>query len=126
MNANPQSLEDASNIVSEFIYSLDNLPNEVAHLLQEIKAKDARVHDLQIEIDRDSSRYIRHSLRASNAASSSSASPSPGPPRPPSPKSQLIPAKIEAALYAQIDALSTEKYSKFFPALYLKALAASG
>ncbi|KAJ6479907.1 hypothetical protein C8R47DRAFT_1322555 [Mycena vitilis] len=108
MNANPQSLEDASNIVSEFIYSLDNLPNEVAHLLQEIKAKDARVHDLQIEIDRDSSRYIRHSLRASNAASSSSASPSPGPPRPPSPKSQLIPAKIEAA-YAQIDALSTEK-----------------
>ncbi|KAJ7613854.1 hypothetical protein DFH06DRAFT_1241916 [Mycena polygramma] len=108
MNANPQSLEDASNIVSEFIYSLDNLPNEVAHLLQEIKAKDARVQDLQSEIDRDSSRYIRHSLRASNAASSSSASPSPGPPRPPSPKSLLIPGKIEAA-YAQIDALSTEK-----------------
>ncbi|KAF7367255.1 Chromatin modification-related protein [Mycena sanguinolenta] len=110
MNANAQSLEDASTIVSEFIYSLDNLPNEVAHLLQEIKEKEIKVQDLQADIDRDSSRYIRHSLKASNSASSSSASvsPSPAASRAPSPKSALIPAKISAA-YAEINTLSAEK-----------------
>ncbi|KAJ6574690.1 hypothetical protein B0H19DRAFT_1125297 [Mycena capillaripes] len=109
MNANPQSLEDASSIVSEFIYSLDNLPNEVAHLLQEIKEKEIKAQDLQAEIDRDSSRYIRHSLKASNSASSStSVSPSPVTSRAPSPKSMLIPGKISAA-YAEINELSAEK-----------------
>ncbi|KAJ7275445.1 hypothetical protein B0H12DRAFT_260868 [Mycena haematopus] len=109
MNANPQSLEDASTIVSEFIYSLDNLPNEVAHLLQEIKEKEIKAQDLQAEIDRDSSRYIRHSLKASNSASSStSVSPSPAASRPPSPRSMLTPAKISAA-YAEINTLSAEK-----------------
>ncbi|KAJ6519426.1 hypothetical protein C8R45DRAFT_951445 [Mycena sanguinolenta] len=110
MNANAQSLEDASTIVSEFIYSLDNLPNEVAHLLQEIKEKEIKVQDLQADIDRDSSRYIRHSLKASNSASSSSASvsPSPAASRAPSPKSMLLPAKISAA-YAEINTLSAEK-----------------
>ncbi|KAJ7814126.1 hypothetical protein B0H14DRAFT_2850925 [Mycena olivaceomarginata] len=109
MNANPQSLEDASTIVSEFIYSLDNLPNEVAHLLQEIKEKEIKVQDLQAEIDRDSSRYIRHSLKASNSASSSSSvSPSPAASRAPSPKSALIPRKVSAA-YAEINELSAEK-----------------
>jgi hypothetical protein len=58
MKANPQCLEDATTIVSEFIYSeytvahlnihihstgLDSLPNEVAHLLQEIKEKEIEV-----------------------------------------------------------------------------------
>ncbi|KAJ7655209.1 hypothetical protein DFH06DRAFT_1201912 [Mycena polygramma] len=109
MNANTQSLEDASTIVSEFIYSLDNLPNEVAHLLQEIREKEIKAQELQSEIDRDSSRYIRHSLKASNSASSSaSVSPSPGPTRAPSPKSMLIPGKISAA-YAEINELSSEK-----------------
>ncbi|KAJ7169478.1 hypothetical protein C8R46DRAFT_896488 [Mycena filopes] len=109
MNANPQSMEDASTIVSEFIYSLDNLPNEVAHLLQEIREKEIKVQDLQQEIDRDSSRYIRHSLKASNSASSStSVSPSPAASRAPSPKSMLLPGKISAA-YAEINELSVEK-----------------
>ncbi|KAK7064570.1 chromatin modification-related protein [Favolaschia claudopus] len=109
MNTTPQSLEDASTIVSEFIYSLDNLPNEVAHLLQEIKEKEIRVQDLQAEIDRDSSRYIRHSLKAANSASSSSSvSPSPAASRAPSPKSMAIPGKISAA-YAEINELSNEK-----------------
>ncbi|KAJ7462786.1 hypothetical protein B0H11DRAFT_2054324 [Mycena galericulata] len=109
MNANPQSLEDASTIVSEFIYSLDNLPNEVAHLLQEIKEKEIKAQEIQQEIDRDSSRYIRHSLRASNSASSSSSvSPSPAASRAPSPKSMLLPAKINAA-YAEINEISAEK-----------------
>ncbi|KAJ7042650.1 hypothetical protein C8F04DRAFT_1252067 [Mycena alexandri] len=125
MNANPQSIEDASTIVSEFIYSLDNLPNEVAHLLQEIKEKEIkaqgnrlllitralneRASDLQQEIDRDSSRYIRHSLKASSSASSStSVSPSPAASRAPSPKSMLLPGKISAA-YTEINELSVEK-----------------
>jgi len=60
MNAvNAQNFEEAANIAAEFIYSvlsalqawvlwltnhagLDNLPNEVNHLLQEIKIKEAR------------------------------------------------------------------------------------
>ncbi|KAJ7124735.1 hypothetical protein C8R43DRAFT_898879 [Mycena crocata] len=110
MNANPQSLEDASTIVSEFIYSLDNLPNEVAHLLQEIKEKEIRAQELQQEIDKDSARYIRHSLKASNSAASSatSVSPSPAASRAPSPKSMLLPGKISAA-YAEINELSSEK-----------------
>lgn len=40
---NAQNLEEAANLAAEFIYSLDNLPNEVNHLLQEIKVKEARV-----------------------------------------------------------------------------------
>ncbi|KAJ7865436.1 hypothetical protein B0H14DRAFT_410459 [Mycena olivaceomarginata] len=126
MKANPQCLEDATTIVSEFIYSLDSLPNEVAHLLQEIKEKEIEVEGtrrlsvvraslkqvtlaLQAEIDRDSSRYIRHSLNVSNSASSStSVSPSPPVSRAPSPESTLIPGKISTA-YAKIDKLSAEK-----------------
>ncbi|KAJ7456590.1 hypothetical protein FB451DRAFT_1276513 [Mycena latifolia] len=109
MNANPQNLEDASTIVSEFIYSLDNLPNEVAHLLQEIKEKEIKAQELQQEIDRDSARYIRHSLRAhSSASSSTSVSPSPAASRAPSPKSSHLPAKIASA-YAEINELSAEK-----------------
>ncbi|KAJ7293750.1 hypothetical protein C8J57DRAFT_1444874, partial [Mycena rebaudengoi] len=125
MNGNPQSLEDASTIVSEFIYSLDNLPNEVAHLLQEIKEKEIRaqgnsapiapntIHilcssELQQEIDRDSAKYIRHSLRSSSASSSATVSPSPSASRAPSPKSSLLPAKINAA-YSEINELSTDK-----------------
>jgi len=60
MNAvNAQNFEEAANIAAEFIYSalsvlqpyilwltnhvgLDNLPNEVNHLLQEIKIKEGR------------------------------------------------------------------------------------
>ncbi|KAJ7225916.1 hypothetical protein GGX14DRAFT_422985 [Mycena pura] len=104
------SLEDASTVVSEFVYSLDNLPNEVAHLLQEIKEKEIKVLDLQQEIDKDSSRYIRHSLKVSNSASSSntSVSPSPAASRPPSPKSMAIPGKIAAA-YVEINGLCAEK-----------------
>ncbi|KAJ7711239.1 hypothetical protein B0H14DRAFT_3021136 [Mycena olivaceomarginata] len=94
MKANPQCLEDATTIVSEFIYS-EQSPNEVAHLLQEIKEKEIEVE----EIDRDSSRYIRHSL---NRLALSPVS------RAPSPESTLIPGKISTA-YAKIDKLSAEK-----------------
>lgn len=101
------------------ISGLDNLPNEVNHLLQEIKLKETRVQgtpsfffhtdwvlvseELQQEIDRDSARYIRHSLR-------SSSSPTPTDPsqRAPSPKTAGLPAKIQAS-YAEIHEISNEK-----------------
>lgn len=59
--------------------------------------------ELQQEIDKDSARYIRHSLRAT----SSTAAPSPSTPGP-SAKSSLLPAKISAS-YAEISQLSSEK-----------------
>ncbi|KAG5653842.1 hypothetical protein H0H81_010115 [Sphagnurus paluster] len=102
MNGSVQNLEEAANIASEFIYSLDNLPNEVNHLLQEIKAKETRAQELQVDIDKDSAKYIRHSIRASVSIPSSPSS------RAPSPKSGALPAKIEAA-YAEINKLSAEK-----------------
>ncbi|KAG5647249.1 hypothetical protein DXG03_000784 [Asterophora parasitica] len=56
--------------------------------------------ELQQDIDKDSAKYIRHSIRSSVPSSPSS--------RAPSPKSTALPAKIEAA-YAEINQLSTEK-----------------
>lgn len=129
------NFEEAATIASEFIYSkvsisnhrnqnftltgLDNLPNEVSHLLQEIKHKETRAQgtwlcgcaflllnrsiiELQQEIDKDSARYIRHSVRAVNATPSTPSS------RAVSPKSTLLPAKI-AAHYAEIQELSSQK-----------------
>ncbi|KAJ3564240.1 hypothetical protein NP233_g8426 [Leucocoprinus birnbaumii] len=101
--ASAQNLEEAATIASEFIYSLDNLPSEVNHLLQEIKVKEARVQELQQEIDKDSSRYIRHSIR-----STSSPNPNDSSNRAPSPKTVGIPAKIQTS-YAEIQELSNEK-----------------
>src|SRR6185369_8529218 len=116
-----QNLEEAANIASEFIYGLDNLPHEVGFILQEIRVKELRaqgssvrftsrsphnnsVHrsELQQEIDKDSSRYIRHSLKASNSVPPSPSS------RAPSPKDSAIPGRIEAA-YADINKLTAEK-----------------
>ncbi|KAG6837288.1 hypothetical protein H0H93_011890 [Arthromyces matolae] len=58
--------------------------------------------DLQQEIDKDAAKYIRHSIRAATSVPSLPSS------RAPSPKSNALPAKIEAA-YAEIDQLSAEK-----------------
>jgi chromatin modification-related protein YNG2 len=61
------NLEEAANVASEFIYSqsyssipipllnlisigLDNLPHEVAHILQEIKHKEKRAHGLSFNL----------------------------------------------------------------------------
>ncbi|CAK5265259.1 unnamed protein product [Mycena citricolor] len=91
---------------------LDNLPNEVAHLLQEIREKDSKVQELQQEIDRETSRYIRHALKPSPTPVSSSPSPASGSnptaSRDPSPKSAHVPGKV-STLYATIHTLSSEK-----------------
>ncbi|EAU80706.1 hypothetical protein CC1G_08313 [Coprinopsis cinerea okayama7 len=104
MAASSTALEEAAYIASEFIYSIDNLPNEVAHILAEIKHKDTRTQELQNEIDKDSARYIRHSLRATATPLQT---PTPNA-RAPSPKSAAIPGKISAA-YEEIQVLAGEK-----------------
>jgi chromatin modification-related protein YNG2 len=60
------------------------------------------VQELQQEADKDSAKYIRHSLRASSSNPSSPSS------RAPSPKSSILPAKI-SAYYAEIHILTAEK-----------------
>lgn len=64
---------------------------------------DSVSEELQQEIDRDSARYIRHSIR-------SSSSPTPTDPaqRAPSPKTVGLPAKIQTS-YAEIQELSNDK-----------------
>ncbi|KAK7043185.1 hypothetical protein VNI00_008539 [Paramarasmius palmivorus] len=102
-----QNLEDAANIATEFIYSLENLPQEVKHLLEEILHKETRAQQLQQQIDSDSARWIKHSLRGNTPSSSVSASPSPSPSS--STKSiNHLPARIKQN-YAEIEQLSNEK-----------------
>ncbi|KAF8800528.1 hypothetical protein BYT27DRAFT_6833664 [Phlegmacium glaucopus] len=104
MNALIPNLEEAANVAAEFIYSIDNLPGEVSHLLQEIRHRESRAVELQEEIDKDSAKYIRHSRRASSA---STTPPSPSS-RTTSSKSIPIPTRISAS-YAEIEELAAEK-----------------
>ncbi|KAJ3817823.1 hypothetical protein EV361DRAFT_510916 [Lentinula raphanica] len=103
--ATPQSLEDAASLASEFIYSLDYLPHEVKHYLEEIRHKDSRVQELQQQIDHDSARWIKHSLRGNTPSQDLSPSPSPSPT---SKSTANFPYKIQAG-YAEIEKLSNEK-----------------
>jgi hypothetical protein len=45
--ANSNVSEDASNLLTDFVASLDNLPSEVAHLLAEISGREDKVQDLR-------------------------------------------------------------------------------
>ncbi|KAF8163780.1 hypothetical protein B0H34DRAFT_651391 [Crassisporium funariophilum] len=105
MSSQVPNLEEAANVAAEFIYSVDNLPGEVSHLLQEIKYRETRTQELQQEIDKDAAKYIRHSRRASSASGTTPPSPSS---RAPSPKSLPIPARISAS-YSEIQELAGEK-----------------
>ncbi|KAJ3915330.1 hypothetical protein F5877DRAFT_48780 [Lentinula edodes] len=104
--ASTQNLEDAANLAGEFIYSLDYLPHEVKHYLEEIKHKDFRVQELQQQIDVDSARWIKHSLRGS-VTPLQEFSPSPSP-SPSSKSTANIPYKIQLG-YTEIEKLSNEK-----------------
>ncbi|CAA7271140.1 unnamed protein product [Cyclocybe aegerita] len=125
MNAVLPNLEEAANVASEFIYSIDNLPNEVSHILQEIKHRDNRTQELQQEIDKDAAKYIRYARRASSSpmplttmnvrgTTPSTSTPSAESPssRAGSPKAAgaqiAIPDKITAS-YAEIQELAAEK-----------------
>lgn len=93
--------------------ALDNLPAEVQHLLVEIKHKETksqgthilpflridvlslqRIPELLQDITKETSRYIRHSLRSGTA--------------PLSTKDEQIPQKIDEN-YAEVDRLAQEK-----------------
>ncbi|KAI0752772.1 hypothetical protein C8Q80DRAFT_1148148 [Daedaleopsis nitida] len=91
MNAN---LEEAANIATEYLASIENLPNEAQHLLIEIKHRDTKSHDLIEEIRKETQKYFRHSSK--NA----------GQPLPS--KDAAIPDTV-SVLYAEVDALAAEK-----------------
>lgn len=106
MSASVQNLEEAATIASEYISTLDNLPSEVQHLLQEIRHKESRSQDIQQEVQKEASKYIRHTLR-NVQAQSQSGTPLTSP-IPTKEKDAQLPAKIQAS-YAEIDKLAAEK-----------------
>ncbi|KAI0722394.1 hypothetical protein C8T65DRAFT_137918 [Cerioporus squamosus] len=91
MNAN---LEEAANIATEYLSSLENLPNEAQHILTEIRHRETKTQDLAEEIRKETQKYFRHSQK--NA----------GQPLPA--KDAAIPAAVNA-LYAEVDLLAMEK-----------------
>lgn len=88
-------MEEAAGVAMDYINTLDNLPAEVQHLLVEIKHKETKSQELLQEITKETSRYIRHSLRSGTGA-------------PLSTKDEQIPQKIDQS-YAEVDKLSQEK-----------------
>ncbi|KAI0776184.1 hypothetical protein BD413DRAFT_262380 [Trametes elegans] len=91
MNAN---LEEAANIATEYLSSLENLPNETQHILAEIKHRDARTQELTEEIRKETQKYFRHSSKNAGQALSG--------------KDVAIPDAVNA-MYAEVDALAAEK-----------------
>ncbi|PSR73422.1 hypothetical protein PHLCEN_2v10714 [Hermanssonia centrifuga] len=89
------NLEEAATVASEFVSSLDNLPTEVQFLLLEMKHKEERSQELHAEIQKESSKYIRHSLRSTPSQSLSA-------------KDGAVPATVQAH-YLEIDRLAREK-----------------
>ncbi|PPQ67591.1 hypothetical protein CVT25_012085 [Psilocybe cyanescens] len=112
------NFEEAAAVASEFITSLDNLPQEVQHLLHEIKLKEQRCQELLQDIAKDQSKYIKAALKQSSApstpssavnASSKSRTASPITSTPTNSHSKAhLPARIAAA-YTEIDVLTNEK-----------------
>lgn len=112
MAAIAPNYDEAAALAVESISSLDNLPNEVQHILHEISHLERKCQDLQAEIARDQRRYIRDVVRPSSV--SLSLSPGAeligalnGTSGATSPKTHL-PPRIALA-YAEVDGLSAEK-----------------
>ncbi|TBU33068.1 hypothetical protein BD311DRAFT_862047 [Dichomitus squalens] len=91
MNSN---LEEAANIATEYLSSLENLPNEAQHILVEIKHRDSRTQELAEEIRKETQKYFRHSSKNAGQAL-------PG-------RDAAIPDTVNT-LYADLDALAIEK-----------------
>ncbi|KAF9498720.1 hypothetical protein BDN71DRAFT_1443133 [Pleurotus eryngii] len=119
MSVSVQNMEEAAAIATEYISSIDNLPNEVLHILQEIRHKDMRYQEIQQELSRDQARLIRHSLRHPSPSANTPGSVSATSPTVDSPVGQtptgtngssrlLIPSKVESA-YAELNQLADEK-----------------
>ncbi|KAI0346904.1 hypothetical protein BDW22DRAFT_1410872 [Trametopsis cervina] len=89
------NLEEAANVASEFVASLENLPAEVQHLLAEMKHRETRSQELLQEIQKEGAKYVRHSLRSAPSQALSA-------------KDAAIPSMIQAH-YEEIDTLGVEK-----------------
>jgi hypothetical protein len=79
--------------------------------VHDVAAPALRATEIQAEIQRETGKYIRHSLRSANGStpgSTNNTNANNGTPNAPSPKDAAIPAKV-AADYAAIDALAIEK-----------------
>ncbi|CAE6522587.1 unnamed protein product [Rhizoctonia solani] len=70
-------MEEAANIASECIYSLDNLPSEVAFLLNEIKAKDQKCQEIQERNKGRMAKAFAHRTGSLSAANPANANPGP-------------------------------------------------
>ncbi|KLO10236.1 hypothetical protein SCHPADRAFT_999695 [Schizopora paradoxa] len=66
--------EEAASVAAEFLSSLDNIHNEVAHLLTEIQNKDTKAAEIQTQINKDTARYIRHAMYPKDGAAGASSS----------------------------------------------------
>ncbi|KAI5123408.1 hypothetical protein M0805_006114 [Coniferiporia weirii] len=96
--------EEAAAVAAEFLSSLDNLPNEVQHLLAEIRHKESRTQELQQEIQKDTTRYIRHGVRSSTPKEGKESVKE----KDKDSKDSLIPGRVDAA-YAELDRIAMEK-----------------
>jgi len=85
-------MEEAAVIAQEYISSLDNLPSEVNHLLEEIADRENKIQDILSEIHSKGSSYIRHTLSG----------------QPLTAKDLTIPQRVMAN-YDRVRALSEEK-----------------
>jgi len=56
------SVEEVALIASEYVSSIDNLPNEVQFLLEEIKLKDAITNEIQTKLQSRTSSAVRHRM----------------------------------------------------------------
>lgn len=53
--------EDAAVLLADFVSSLDNLPSEVCHILEEISHKEGRVSDLRSRATQRDQAIQKHS-----------------------------------------------------------------
>ncbi|CEL63699.1 Chromatin modification-related protein YNG2 OS=Debaryomyces hansenii (strain ATCC 36239 / CBS 767 / JCM 1990 / NBRC 0083 / IGC 2968) GN=YNG2 PE=3 SV=1 [Rhizoctonia solani AG-1 IB] len=68
-------MEEAANIASECVYSLDNLPSEVAFLLNEIKVKDQKCQEIQERNKGRMAKAFAHRTGSLSAANPANANP---------------------------------------------------
>ncbi|CAE6411858.1 unnamed protein product [Rhizoctonia solani] len=68
-------MEEAANIASECVYSLDNLPSEVAFLLNEIKVKDQKCQEIQERNKGRMAKAFAHRTGSLSAANPANATP---------------------------------------------------
>lgn len=71
------SLEEAANIASECVSTLDNLPSEVAFLLNEIKLKDQKCQEIQERNKARMAKALAHRTGSLSAANPANANPGP-------------------------------------------------